>query len=56
MDIYDHYDPDLIELARDAAKPGWWRKYGLDNHGFIPMESEAAVERELSLVHIPGLL
>ncbi|MGH3760938.1 DUF5753 domain-containing protein [Actinophytocola sp.] len=56
MDIYDHYDPDLVELARDAAKPGWWRKFGIDDRGFIPMETEAATELELSLVHIPGLL
>lgn len=56
MDIYDHYDPDLVDLARDAAKPGWWRKYGIDGHGFIGMETEAATEFELSLMHIPGLL
>jgi transcriptional regulator with XRE-family HTH domain len=56
MDIYDQYDADLVELARDAAKPGWWRRYGLDDRGFVPMETEAATELELSLVHIPGLL
>jgi transcriptional regulator with XRE-family HTH domain len=56
MDIYDAYDADLVDLARDAAKPGWWRKYGLDDRGFVPMETEAATELELSLVHIPGLL
>jgi len=56
MDIYDMYDPDLVELARDAAKPGWWRRYGLDDRGFVPMETEAATELELSLLHIPGLL
>ena len=56
MDIYDQYDPDLVDLARDAAKPGWWRRYGLDDRGFVPMETEAATELELSLVHIPGLL
>jgi transcriptional regulator with XRE-family HTH domain len=56
MDIYDQYDADLVELARDAAKPGWWRKYGIDDRGFIPMETEAVTELELSLMHIPGLL
>lgn len=56
MDVYDLYDPDLVELARDAAKPGWWRKYGIDDRGFVPMETEASTEHELSLVHIPGLL
>ncbi|MGH3880364.1 MAG: helix-turn-helix domain-containing protein [Actinophytocola sp.] len=56
MDIYDMYDPDLVELARDAARPGWWRKYGIEAHGFIAMETEAATEHELSLMHVPGLL
>jgi transcriptional regulator with XRE-family HTH domain len=56
MDVYDQYDPDLVELARDAAKPGWWRKYGIEAHGFIGMETEAVTELEFSLVHIPGLL
>jgi hypothetical protein len=56
MDVYDQYDPDLVELARDAAKPGWWRRYGIEDRGFIAMETEAATEWELSLMHIPGLL
>ncbi len=56
MDVYDMYDPDLVELAREASKPGWWRRYGIDDRGFVPMETEAATEHELSLVHIPGLL
>jgi hypothetical protein len=56
MDVYDQYDPDLVELARDAAKPGWWRRYGIDDRGFIAMETEAAAVLELSLMHIPGLL
>jgi transcriptional regulator with XRE-family HTH domain len=56
MDVYDQYDPDLLDLAREAREPGWWRKYGIDDRGFIPMETEAARELELSLIHIPGLL
>jgi transcriptional regulator with XRE-family HTH domain len=56
MDVYDMYDPDLVDLARDAAKPGWWRRFGIDDRGFIPMETEASTELEVSLVHIPGLL
>lgn len=56
MDIYDHYDPDLLDLARAANRPGWWTKYGIDGRGFIGMETEAATEFELSLLHIPGLL
>ncbi len=54
MDVYDHYDPDLVQLARDAAKPGWWRRYGIEDRGFIAMETEAATELELSLMHVPA--
>lgn len=56
MDLYDHYDETLIELARDAARQGWWTKYNIDGRGFIGMETEASTELEFSLVHIPGLL
>lgn len=56
MDLYDHYDPDLVDLAREAAKPGWWRKYNIDDRGFLSMETEAATELEFSIMHVPGLL
>jgi len=56
MDLYDHYDPDLLDLAREARRPGWWTKYNIDDRGFIGMETEAATEFEASIVHVPGLL
>lgn len=56
MDLYDLYDPGLIELAREAHRPGWWKKFGIEDRGFIDLETEASIELELSLVHIPGLL
>jgi hypothetical protein len=56
MDIYDHYAPDLVDLAREANRPGWWQKYNVDDRGLISMETEAAAELEFSLVCIPGLL
>lgn len=56
MDLYDHYDEDLIQLARESRRPGWWKRYNIDDRGFISMETEASSELELSLVHIPGLL
>lgn len=56
MDLYDHYDATLIDLAREAARQAWWTKYGIDGRGFLGMETEASTELELSLVHIPGLL
>lgn len=56
MDLYDHYDPDLLDLAREANRPGWWTKYNIEDRGFIDMETEAAVVREVALVSVPGLL
>jgi transcriptional regulator with XRE-family HTH domain len=56
MDLYDHYDPTLIDLAREAVREAWWTKYGIADRGFLGMETEAAVELEMSLIHIPGLL
>jgi DNA-binding XRE family transcriptional regulator len=56
MDLYDQYDPDLVEQTRRAAKPGWWVSYGLQDLGYIDVETEAAHVRELSLLFIPGLL
>ncbi|MGH3879635.1 MAG: helix-turn-helix domain-containing protein [Actinophytocola sp.] len=56
MDLYDHYDPDLIELARESRRPGWWKRFNIESRGFIDMETEASTELELSLVHVPGLL
>ncbi|MGH3759921.1 helix-turn-helix domain-containing protein [Actinophytocola sp.] len=56
MDLYDHYDPDLVQLAREAHRPGWWRKFGIEDRGFIDMETEASSVRVFSLVNMPGLL
>lgn len=56
MDLYDHYDPDLLQLAREAHRPGWWKKFGIEDRGFIDMETEAAIELDFSLITIPGLL
>jgi transcriptional regulator with XRE-family HTH domain len=56
MDIYDHYDPDLVDLVREANRPGWWTKYNIEDMGYISMETEAAAVLEFSIVNIPGLL
>jgi transcriptional regulator with XRE-family HTH domain len=55
MDIYDHYDPDLVDLVREANRPGWWQKYNIDDLGYISMETEASAVLEFSLMNIPGL-
>jgi uncharacterized protein DUF5753 len=56
MDLYDQYEPDLIEQTRRAAKPGWWVTYGVADQGYIDVETEASHVREFCLSYIPGLL
>ncbi|MGM1064445.1 helix-turn-helix domain-containing protein [Saccharothrix sp. Mg75] len=56
MDVYDHYAPDLLDQVREALKPGWWTTYGLRNMGYVDIETEAVAVRELTLLHVPGLL
>lgn len=56
MDVYDHYDPDLIDQVRDALRPGWWTAFGLRDMGYVDVETEASAVLELALVLIPGLL
>lgn len=56
MDLYDQYDPDLIDQALRAREPGWWTTYGIENQGYIDVETEASDVRDLSPLIIPGLL
>ncbi|MFE9745199.1 helix-turn-helix transcriptional regulator [Saccharothrix saharensis] len=56
MDVYDHYDPDLIDQVRDALRPGWWTTFGLRDMGYVDVETEASAVWELALILIPGLL
>ena len=56
MDLYDQYDPGLLDLARDAAKKGWWRQYGLKDPGYVGVETEAARALTFQVINIPGVL
>ncbi len=56
MDLYDIYDPELLDLVREANRPGWWTKYGIDDYGFVSMETDASMMLEFSVINIPGLL
>ncbi|MBV9845375.1 MAG: helix-turn-helix domain-containing protein [Kutzneria sp.] len=56
MDLYDGFDPDLLDLARKAREKGWWRVYGLDDKGYVAIEADACTVRDVQLVYIPGLL
>jgi transcriptional regulator with XRE-family HTH domain len=47
MDLYDQYDPDLVDQVLRAREPGWWTTYGIENQGYIDVETEAAHVRDV---------
>jgi transcriptional regulator with XRE-family HTH domain len=59
MDVFgvtgDRWDA-LLALTREASAKGWWRAYGLDDHGYVPLEAEASAVREYTVNYLPGLL
>lgn len=55
MDLYDRYDPDLLDLARAARETPWWHAYGIKDRGYPDLETEACRVREFTLAYIPGL-
>lgn len=56
MDIYDTYDSDLLDQVREAMKPRWFRAYGVEDHGYVDVETEASVVSEFAALGLPGLL
>ena len=56
MDVYDEYDPDLLDQAREAAKPPWFRAYGIWHMGYVDVETFAVAVKEFPGLNLPGLL
>ncbi|HEV2781958.1 MAG TPA: helix-turn-helix transcriptional regulator [Actinophytocola sp.] len=56
MDLYDCYEDDLLDQAREAVKPRWFHRYPSVNMGYIDVETEACLVREFSGFYVPGLL
>lgn len=56
MDLYDQFDPELIEQTQRARERGWWTSFGIEDQGYIDVETEASEVRDLALLIIPGLL
>jgi hypothetical protein len=59
LDLYDVGGDrwtETIDLARAARKRGWWRAYGADDRGYVPLEAEASLVRDYTVAHVPGLL
>jgi transcriptional regulator with XRE-family HTH domain len=47
---------EILELTREASAKGWWRAYGLDDRGYLPLEADASAVREFAVSLVPGLL
>ncbi|MHA6625162.1 helix-turn-helix domain-containing protein [Pseudonocardia sichuanensis] len=59
LDVYDVGGDrwtELVELAREAQRPGWWRAYGLGNNSYIAFETEAVRIQDFTTTYVPGLL
>lgn len=56
MDIYDQYDPNLIEETRKALKLPWYSPYCGYGFGYVDVETEAEQVKEYSVTVVPGLL
>jgi transcriptional regulator with XRE-family HTH domain len=59
LDVYDVGGArwnELLDLAREAQRPGWWRAYGLGNNSYIAFETEASRVQIFTLGYVPGLL
>ncbi len=56
MDLYDVYDPDLLDQTREAAKPLWFRAYGVTDLGYVDVETFATEVKEFPGLNLPGLL
>lgn len=58
LDLYDAGDQwaELLEMAREAARPGWYRAYGLGENSYVGYETEATLVQEYAVGYVPGLL
>jgi len=59
LDLYDlggDRATHIQDLTRAARERGWWKAYGFDDRGYVPLEAEASLSREFSLAYVPGLL
>lgn len=56
MDLYDQFEADLLDEAREALKPPWFKKFGLQDMGYVDVETEASRVSEFACQVVPGLL
>lgn len=56
MDLYDTFDPEVIELVRAARLPGWWTRYRLRHPRYVGLEADATSCFCLALTRVPELV
>jgi transcriptional regulator with XRE-family HTH domain len=56
MDLYDEWSDELLDQVREAMKPRWFRAYGVEDQGYVDVETEANVVCEFAGLNLPGLL
>ncbi len=49
---WKHY----VAMWERARERGWWRTFGLEDRGYVPLEAEASLVRCFDLGFVPGLL
>jgi transcriptional regulator with XRE-family HTH domain len=47
---------EYFGLLEAAEEPGWWKAYGLNDKGYVPLETDATTVRHFTLGYVPGLL
>ncbi len=55
-DLYDQRLDDLVDLVRDARRPGWWKAYGISDTDFVAIETGASLMSTFQPSFVPGLL
>lgn len=56
MDLYDFRDDDILDMVREARKPGWWKGFEIADDDFIALEAGASTESSFEVQVVPGLL
>ena len=58
LDLYNEADlwEDILDLTRRARQKGWWQAYGVTDHGYTALETEACLVRDFTVAYVPGLL
>lgn len=56
MDVYDQRLDDVLEMIRQARKPGWWKQFGISDKDFVALETAASRISNYEVTLVPGLL